>query len=134
MDPSIKKGIQKRREWIRRNPGAAGDYIRLGKEDRNRVDELFLANRRLKAHEVTSRVENLTEERLRKRRTGNLRDKALANLRARLSDRERYRDVAVVTNVKKMSGKQLKQAATSSVDELINLARVAEEGNPFWYH
>lgn len=134
MDPSIRKGIQKRREWIRRNPGAAGDYIRLNKGDRDKVDSLFLANRKLKANEVTSLVERLTDNRLQRRRVGNVKAKALANLRARLVGATRYRDSTVVGNVKKMTPAQAKKAAVVSTDELIALARQQHEGNPFWYH
>jgi phage I-like protein len=142
VDPSIRKGIQKRREWIRRHPGGTAegfpggalDYIRLSKSDREKVDKLFLANRRLKANEVNSLVEKLTEKRLRSQRISNVKTKALANLRARLSDATRYRDATVVNNVKKMSPAQAKKAAAATVDELITLARVQEEGNPFWYH
>lgn len=55
-------------------------------------------------------------------------------MRANLSDVIRYRDKTVVTNVKKMSPKQAKMASAASVDELIDLARIQNEGNPFWYH
>lgn len=134
MDPTIRKGIRKRSDWIRRNPGAAGDYIRLNKRDRDRVDNLFLASRRLKANEVTSLVEKLTEQRLASRRIGNIRNKALASLRRLEDDREKYRDSTVVANVKKMSQKQLQTAAAATVDQLIDLARIQEQGNPFWYH
>lgn len=134
MDPSIRKGIQKRRDWIRRNPGAAGDYIRLTVSDREKVDSLFTANRRLKANEITSKVEELTERRLLRRRVGDVRKRALANMRANLGDAERYREKTVVDNIRKMSPKQARMAAAASVDELITLARVQEEGNPFWYH
>jgi hypothetical protein len=78
-------------------------------------------------------VERLTEERLRKRRVGSIRDKALASLR-RLSDRRHYRDPTVVGNVDKMSPKQLRMAAAATVDELTDLARIQEDGNPFFYH
>lgn len=134
MDPSIRKGIRKRGDWIRRNPGAAGDYIRLAKKDRDRVDSLFLANRRLKASEVSSLVERLTEERLKSRRAGATRQKALNNMRAQLGDAEKFRDSTVVKNVGKMSPRQLKTAAVADVDQLIDLARIQAEGNPFWYH
>ena len=133
MDPSIRKAIGKRREWIRRNPGGAGDYIRLTKADRDKVDKLFLETRRLKANEVTSLVERLTEDRLKRRRIGSLRNKALANMR-RLSDRRSYKDETVEANVKKMTTTQAKMAAAASVDELIDLARNQAKGNPFWYH
>lgn len=133
MDPSVRKGIQRRRDWIRRYPGTAGDYIRLHKRDRDKVDDLFTTDRKLKPNEVTRLVEDLTEDRLRKRRTGNLRDRALASLR-RLTERERYRDATVVKNVRKMSAGQLRTATASSVDDLVDLARIQEEGNPFWYH
>lgn len=134
MDPSIKKGIRKRRDWIRRYPGAAGDYIRLNKVDRDKVDALFIADRRLEANEVTSLVERLTENRLLRRRVAGVRTRALANMRLHLSDATRYRDKTVVTNVKRMSPKQAKMASAASVDELIDLARIQTEGNPFWYH
>lgn len=134
MDPSITRGIRKRREWIRRNPGAAGDYIRLDKVGRDKVDALFVADRKLQPNEVTSLVESLTERRLLRRRVGDVRKRALANMRANLSDVIRYRDKTVVTNVKKMSPKQAKMASAASVDELIDLARIQNEGNPFWYH
>jgi hypothetical protein len=133
MDPSIRRGIQRRRDWIRRYPGTAGDYIRLQKADRDRVDKLFMAQRKLKSGEVTNLVERLTEERLKKRRTGNIRAKALASMR-RFSERESYRDENVVANVRKMTSTQLRLAAASSVDELTDLARIQEEGNPFFYH
>lgn len=134
MDPSIRKGIRKRSDWIRRNPGTAGDYIRLSKADRDRVDNLFLTNRRLKANEVTTLVERLTEQRLAKRRSGNIRQKALASLRRLDNESRRYRDSTVVANVGKMSPRQLKVAASATVDQLIDLARIQEQGNPFWYH
>lgn len=134
MDPSIRKGIEKRRNWIRRNPGAAGDYIRLAKSDREKVDALFLATRRLKPNEVTLRVEELTEQRLLRRRISNVRAKALASMRRLEDESERYRDKTVVDNVKKMSPKQVQVAAAASVDQLISLARVQEQGNLFWYH
>lgn len=134
MDPSIRKGIRKRREWIRRNPGAAGDYIRLTKSDRDKVDALFLADRKLQANEVTSLVERLTENRLLRRRVAGARTRALANIRATFSDTQRYRDKTVVDNVQKMSPKQARMAAAASTDELIQLARIQSEGNPFWYH
>jgi hypothetical protein len=134
MDPSIRKGIQRRRDWIRRYPGAAGDYIRLDKKSREKVDKLFMAERKLKPNEVTFLVEDLTEERLRKRRTGDLRNKALASIRRLEDESERYRDETVVKNVGRMGPAQLRTAAASSVDELINLARVQQQGNPFWYH
>lgn len=133
VDPSIRKGIQRRRDWIRRHPGAAGDYIRLQKADRDKVDKLFMAQRKLKSGEVTLLVEKLTEDRLKKRRVGNIRAKALANMR-RFSDRDSYRDTSVVANVKKMTPTQLRLAAASSVDELTDLARIQEDGNPFFYH
>ena len=134
VDPSITRGIRKRREWIRRHPGAAGDYIRLDKVSRDKVDALFVADRKLRPNEVTSLVESLTERRLLRRRVGDVRKRALANMRANLSDATRYRDKTVVTNVKKMSPKQARMAAAASVDELIDLARIQNEGNPFWYH
>lgn len=134
MDPSIRKGIRKRSDWIRRNPGGAGDYIRLDKRSRERVDALFLEERRLKANEVSSLVDELTEERLRKKRTGNLRNKALANLRAQLSIREKFHDQRVAKNVGKMSQPQLKVAATADENRLVTLASAQYEGNPFFYH
>jgi hypothetical protein len=134
MDPSIRKGVRRRTEWIRRNPGGAGDYIRLKKVDRDRVDQLFMSERRLKANEVQKLVEKLTEERLLRRRTGDARARALANLRSAFGDTERYRDKTVVANVRKMTSAQTRIAASADVDHLLNLARVQEEGNPFWYH
>lgn len=136
MDPSIRKGIQKRYDWIRRNPGGAGDYIRLTKSDREKVDSLFTANRRLKANEVASLVEKLTEERLSRRRvTGtSARANALANMRAQLGHSEQYRDKGVVKNVAKMTKAQLRIATASDTAGLITLARIQEEGNPFFYH
>jgi hypothetical protein len=119
---------------MRRNPGAAGDYIRLRKAERERVDRLFIADRRLKANEVTSLVEDLTEKRLAERRVGDLRRKALSNMRARLSEREYFNDISVEDNVKKMRQRDLKVAATASVEQLIDRARVQAEGNLFWYH
>jgi hypothetical protein len=133
MDPSIRRGIQRRRDWIRRNPGTAGEYIRLQKSQRDKVDKLFLSDRKLRPGEVTNLVERLNEERLKKRRTGDIRSKALASMR-RLSDRRSYRDESVVANVKKMTPTQLRLAAASSVDELTDLARLQEDGNPFFYH
>lgn len=135
MDSSIRKGIARRRDWIRRNPGSAGDYIRLNKTDRDRVDQLFLTTRRLKANEVTDLVERLTANRLERRRIGSLRNKALANMRAQLSDREKFNDSTVSRNTaEKMNAKQARFAATASVDDLIEQARVQSESNPFWYH
>lgn len=134
MDPSIRKGIRRRSDWMRRNPGGAGDYIRLDKRSRDRVDALFLSERKLKANEVTSLVEELKEEKLRKRRTGDIRNKALAAMR-QLSERLKYKDETVVKNVAgKMTAKQLRIAASSSEDDLAELARVQYEGNPFFYH
>jgi|SRR5438105_1333373 hypothetical protein len=133
VDPSIRKGIQRRRDWIRRYPGTAGDYIRLQKTDREKVDRLFMAQRKLKSGEVTNLVERLTEERLKKRRVGDIRAKALASMR-RFSNSDQYRDKTVVANVKKMTPTQLRLAAASSVDELTDLARIQEDGNPFFYH
>lgn len=134
MDPSVKKGIKRRQDWMRRYPGAAGDYIRLRKSDRDRVDQLFLANRKLKANEVTSEVERLTEIRLLRGRTDRARSRALTNIRAQLGDIEKYRDDTVVTNVRKMSTGELRTAATSNDQRLRDLASVQEPGNPFWYH
>jgi hypothetical protein len=142
MDPAIRKGIRKRSEWIRRHPGGtkegfpggALDYIRLDKRDREKVDKLFMADRRLKAGEVSSLVERLTVKRLQRQRVSDVRRKALANLRGRLGDRLRYRDTTVVANVNKMTTAQARMAAAASTDELIDLARRQVEGNPFWYH
>lgn len=136
MDSSIlKKGIARRRDWIRRNPGSAGDYIRLSKTDRERVDQLFLASRKLKANEVTDLVERLTTTRLERRRISTLRNKALSNMRAQLGDSEKFNDSTVSRNVsEKMSARQIKVAASADVDQLIALASAQAESNPFWYH
>jgi hypothetical protein len=134
MDPSLRKGIKRRTDWIRRNPGSAGDYIRLTKADRDKVDALFLAERKLQPNEVSSLVERLTEKRLARRRVGDYRRKALENLRGNLGDRERYRDSTVAKNVAKMTPSQAKMAAAATTDQLVDLARIQEEGNPFWYH
>lgn len=92
-----------------------------------------MAQRKLKSGEVTNLVERLTEERLKKRRVGDIRAKALASMR-RFSNSDQYRDKTVVANVKKMTPTQLRLAAASSVDELTDLARIQEDGNPFFYH
>lgn len=92
-----------------------------------------MAQRKLKPGEVTNLVERLTEERLKRRRVSNIRDKALASMR-RFSNNDQYRDQTVVANVKKMTQQQLRIAAASSVDELTDLARIQEDGNPFFYH
>ena len=134
MDPDVRRGVRRRSEWIRRNPGSAGDYIRLNKADRDRVDKLFMTERRLKANEVTSVVERLTEKRLTQRKTSNVKNKALANMRAQLSIRPSYGDKTVVANVKKMTAQEARKAAAASTDELIDLARLQYEGNPFYYH
>jgi hypothetical protein len=138
VDPSIRKGIRRRSDWIRRSPpGVVGDYVRLNKKRRDRVDALFLAERKLKPGEVTSLVERLyeeklSEERLRRRARSN-RSKALASMR-RLRERPKYKDETVVRNNARMSPQELALAAASSVDELTELARDQTEGNPFWYH
>lgn len=134
MDPTVRKGVRRRSDWIRRNPGTAGDYIRLNKRDRDKVDALFMAERKLKTGEVTTLVERLTEERLLRRRTGDARAKALANIRMKLGSEPRYRDETVVKNVTRMTGSQARTASDATADHLIDLARVQEEGNPFWYH
>lgn len=134
MASEVSRGIRRRSDWIRRNPGTAGDYIRLSKNDRAKVDKLFMTDRRLKANEVTSYVERLTEERLKRRRTANVRAKALANIRANLSDREKYADSTVVENVAQMTPKLAAYASTASVDDLIALARIQQADNLFFYH
>jgi hypothetical protein len=134
MDPNIRRGVRKRGEWIRKNPGAAGDYIRLSKAEREKVDRLFMTDRRLKANEVSSLVERLTEKRLAERRTGNVKVRALANIRAKLGSRPSYRDKAVEGNVGKMTSADARKAAAASTDELLMLARVQEKGNLFFYH
>lgn len=134
MDPDVRRGIRKRQEWIRRNPGSAGDYIRLKKADRDRVDSLFLTSRKLKANEVTSLVERLTETRLVGRRKGTRVQQALANMRAKLSHLPSYKDKTVVGNTGKMAVPDSRLAAVSSTDELQALARPQYEGNLFFYH
>ena len=134
MDPDVRKGIRRRQEWIRRNPGGAGDYIRLSKIERDKVDKLFLANRKLKANEVSSLVERLTEKRLAQRRTGGIKNRALANIRAQLGIKPKYGDKTVVANVKKMTKVEAEMAAASTADELARLAYNQYEGNPFYYH
>ena len=134
MDPDVRRGIRRRQEWIRRNPGGAGDYIRLSKADRDRVDSLFLTTRKLKANEVTSLVERLTVRRLSQKRTGNLKARALANMRAQLGIKPKFGDKTVVANVKKMTPQEARVASTSSEAELAGLASVQYEGNPFFYH
>lgn len=141
MDPSIRKGIQKRRDWIRRHPGGtkegfpggALDYIRLDPKDRDKVDALFTSGRKLKANEVSSLVERLTDNRLKRNRIANLRKAALASMR-RLQPRRHYKDDTVLKNNKRMTSRELKIAAASTVDEITELARNQSEGNPFWYH
>jgi hypothetical protein len=134
MDPLIRKGVRKRGEWIRKNPGTAGDYIRLSKAEREKVDRLFTVDRRLQANEVTSLVERLTEERLRQRRTVNVKAQALANMRQRLGVRPSFTDSTVKANVQKMSSVEARKAAAASTDELLGLARTQDKGNLFFYH
>jgi hypothetical protein len=134
VDPQIRRGVRRRGEWIKKNPGSAGDYIRLGKIEREKVDRLFMTDRRLKANEVTSLVERLTEKRLAERRTGSVKVRALANMRAKLGSRPSYRDKAVEGNVGRMTSADARKAAAASTDELLMLARVQEKGNLFFYH
>lgn len=135
MDPSIRKGIRRRSDWIRRNPWGGRNYIRvLTKADRAKVDALFLANRKLKPNEVTNLVEQLTEKQLARKRVAGLRRRALLNMRDSLSTRPLYKEPTVVANNKKMSSRDLKIAAAASVDELLELASEQGLSNPFWYH
>lgn len=142
MDPLIRRGVKRRSDWIRRHPGGtkegfpggALDYVRLSKADRDKVDKLFLVERRLKAGEVSSLVEKLTGDRLRRQRAVNLRNNALKNMRSKLSYKHRYHDETVVGNTGRMTKAEAELAASSSEDELTELARAEVEGNPFWYH
>lgn len=134
MDPDVRRGIRKRQEWIRRNPGSAGDYIRLTKADRGRVDNLFLGSRKLKANEVSSLVERLTGQRLAGKRKGAKAQQALANMRARLGHLPSYKDKTVVGNTGKMAMSDVKVATVSTTEELQALARPQHEGNLFFYH
>lgn len=133
MDPLVRQGIRKRGEWIRKNPGTAGDYIRLAKADRDKVDQLFVSGKRLKANEVTSLVEKLTEDRLSAKRKGSAQARALANMRARLLVRPYFKDDTVAKNVGRMTAQQARKAAAASVDELLDLARQQYAGNLFYY-
>lgn len=83
---------------------------------------------------MSSLVERLKEAKLAQRRIGDLRRKALANMRTKLGDRVQFHDGRVSKNVGKMKQKDLKLAAASSTDELIALARVQDDENLFFYH
>jgi hypothetical protein len=127
---TVQQAIRRRRDWIRRNPEDAAMYIRLTARDKARVDNLFETGR---GREVKATVHRLDSERKAKRSIVGRRSKALANIRGKLGDRPAFNDTRVAERVDTMTSAQLSIAAQAEVDDLIYLAKLQADRNPFWY-
>lgn len=127
----MQQALRRRRDWIRRNPEAAAQYIRLSPSDRAKVDTLF---EQARTKEVTATVEKLDEKRRIRNRVITRRSQALKNIRQQLGSRPQFNDATVVKNVDTMTPKQVGIAAKADVDDLIYLAQLQADRNPFWYH
>lgn len=127
---TVAQAIKRRRAWISRNPEDAAMYIRLTARDRAKVDELFETDR---TKDVRATVHRLDSERRVKRSIVGRRSKALANIRNKLGDRPSFNDTRVAERVDTMTSAQLSIAAQAEVDDLIFLAKLQADRNPFWY-